>query len=329
MAGSEPVATAVAEVATLGPLPATCHYLTGPTASGKSGLALEVAEELGAEIVALDSMTLFRGMDIGTAKATAADRARVPHHLIDVLDPDQASSLDCYIRRALECVHDIEARGRRALLVGGTPLYLKACLRGMFAGPPADPELRAALEQRAELAGTPALHAELAAVDPVAAGRIERTDTRRVVRALEVYRATGRPISDFQRQFAAPAEPPPKVACLAWPRETLYRRIDRRVIEMLDAGWVDEVRRLRGRYPHASREARQAVGYREIAEHLDGRLPWSEMVTLIQTRTRQFSKRQRTWFRGLREVRPFAVEHDPAEVQGRLLSFFRGDGGDA
>jgi tRNA dimethylallyltransferase len=301
--------------------------LTGPTGSGKSALALTLAERLGAEIIAMDSMTLYRGMDIGTAKPSPEDRRRVPHHLIDMLDPWESASVAWWLDRAAECVRDIERCGRRALIVGGTPLYLKALLRGLFEGPPADPELRARLETEAERDGDAALHARLAAVDPVAATRLHPNDRRRVVRALEVWELTGRPISTWQQQWKSQAPKPksqrvpspgwdlgfgawdfPRVFCLARPRPELYARIDRRVLDMLAAGWLDEARRLRESTQPPSRETAAAVGYRDLWDYLDGLRSWEETVPRIQQRTRQYAKRQLTWFRHLPECRPVAPE---------------------
>jgi tRNA dimethylallyltransferase len=274
--------------------------LTGPTGSGKSGLALELAGRLNAEIVSMDSMTMYRGFDIGTAKPSEADRARVPHHLIDVLDPWESGSVAWWLERAAAAVAEIENRGRIALVVGGTPMYLKALLRGLFGGPPADPELRRQLETEAERGGVDALHARLATIDSAAAGRINAKDLRRIVRALEVWELTGQPISSFQNQWTGePATSGPDVVCLDLPRAELYERIDQRVLGMLNAGWLDETRRLRESPRPPSREASAALGYRELWEHLDGRRPWEQTVLRIQQGTRNFAKRQLTWFRHL------------------------------
>ena len=277
--------------------------LTGPTASGKSALALDLAERLGAEIVLADSMTLYRGMDIGTAKPTAADRARVPHHLIDVLDPWESASVAWWLDRAVACVADIERRGARALIVGGTPFYLKALACGLFPSPPADRALRAKLEGEAETNGPAWLHARLAQIDAATAARLHPNDIRRVVRALEVWHLTGTPISVWQRQGWWGSDPPQfrSGACLAVdiPRPQLYDRINQRVELMVAAGWVDEVRRLRELPTPWSREAAQALGYREIGEYVDGRRGLADTVAEIQLRTRQYAKRQLTWFRGL------------------------------
>jgi tRNA dimethylallyltransferase len=293
--------------------------LTGPTACGKTALALELAECIGAEIVALDSMTVYRGMDIGTAKPTPDERARVPHHLIDVLDPWESLTVAWWLDRAAEACHDITARGKRPLFVGGTPFYLKALLHGLFPGPPADEQLRRDLEAEAERTGNSSLHARLAAVDPRTANRLHPNDVRRVVRALEVFTLTGKPISDRQQNWDTPAfadkpdaVPPaariPAVV-LELPREVLYDRINRRVDAMLAAGWLDEVKRLRELTRPLSREARQALGYRELLAYLDGEnADWAATVELVRTHTRQFAKRQLTWFRHLPQLMPVAAD---------------------
>jgi tRNA dimethylallyltransferase len=275
--------------------------LTGPTGSGKSALALELAPRLNAEIISADSMTLYRGMDIGTAKPSAADRERVRHHLIDVLDLSESANVAWWLDRAAEAVRDIERRGKTALFAGGTPFYLKALLCGLFPSPPSDQDLRRRLEAEAESAGPEALHARLAGVDLVSAGRLHPNDVRRVVRALEVFELTGRPLSVWQQQGWWGGDGPrfASGSCLAIdvPRAELYARINRRVEQMFAAGWVEEVRRL-GERPW-SREASRALGYPEIVQHLRGRRTLSETIAEVQLRTRQFAKRQLTWFRSL------------------------------
>lgn len=298
--------------------------LTGPTACGKSALAIELAERIGGEIVAMDSMTVYRGMDIGTAKPSAADRARVPHHLLDAFDPWEAATVAWWLAASEAACADIAARGKIAIFVGGTPFYLKSLLHGLFPGPPADPELRKRLEADAERDGKEQLHARLAAVDAKTATRLHPNDVRRVVRALEVFELTGKPISDWQTTWdtaefagdvpsAAPAAIPAVV--LELPREELYRRIDSRVGTMLDAGWLDEVKRLRQLPKPLSREAGQALGYRELFDHLDGRGTWDETVTLIRTHTRQFAKRQLTWFRHIPQCVPVPADAPDAAEQ--------------
>jgi tRNA dimethylallyltransferase len=292
--------------------------LTGPTGSGKTALALELAPLLNAEIVVMDSMTLYRGMDIGTAKPTAAERSAAPHHLIDVLDPWECGNVAWWLKEAARCCQEIESRGKQVLFVGGTPFYLKALLQGLFDSPPADQELRRKLETEAEVAGPFALHARLATVDPASAQRLHPNDVRRVVRALEVWHLTGKPLSDWQQQgwWQPGSEVKPRregfpersasevdtfPCCLALdiPRSELYARIDRRVEAMIAAGWIDEVERLRRLSQPLSKEAAQALGYREINDFLEGKRPLPETMAEIQLRSRQFAKRQLTWFRNL------------------------------
>jgi tRNA dimethylallyltransferase len=299
-----------------------CWFLTGPTAAGKSAVGVELARRIGAEIVSLDSIALYRGMDIGTAKPTPQQRLAVPHHLIDVLDPSEEYSVAQYVEAANSRVAEIADRGCRSLFVGGTPLYLKAMLRGIFQGPPADWELRHRLADEARQHGGQWLHEQLARVDPAAASRLHANDARRLIRAVEVFEKTGRPISQWQQQFDVGR---PTAECrvfvLDWPKLELHVRIERRVDEMFAAGLVDEVRGL----PHPlSRTARQAVGYREVIEHLEGRRSLAETIELVKQHTRQLAKRQATWFRSLSECRfvalsePFdaAVEAERIVQQG-------------
>jgi tRNA dimethylallyltransferase len=290
--------------------------LTGPTGSGKSALALEAAERLGAEIISMDSMALYRGMDIGTAKPAETERRRVPHHLIDVLEPWESSSVAWWLNQAASACRAIEARGHKVLLVGGTPLYLKAVLRGLFDGPPADLSLRARLTSEAEQAGTEALHRRLAGADPVTAARLHSRDLRRIVRALEVWELTGRPISAWQTQWSQrqgessnnEGKEIARVLCLELPRDELYERINSRVQQMFDRGLVNEVRALR-QLPHPlSREASQAVGYKEVFQLLDGHASLEETIAEVQMRSRNLAKRQLNWFRHLPECFPIKRE---------------------
>jgi len=350
--------------------------LTGPTAAGKTDLSVRLAERLDAEIVGMDSMTLYRGMDIGTAKPDAQQRRRVPHHLLDVLDPWEAASVAWWLARARACCAEIQARGKRVLFVGGTPLYLKALLHGLFAGPPADAALRQRLEREAETHGRAALHQRLAAHDPATAARLHPNDLRRVVRALEVLELTGQPISAWQQQWpqgsggrsqepgVSNQEPgarsqqsavssqqsavrsqeagtpysvlstdscsltpdscsltpdscslPPDSGSLTpdclWldrPRAELYARINARVEEQIAAGLIDEVRALRALPRPISKEAAQGLGYKELFAYLDGQATLAATIERLQTRTRNFAKRQITWFRHLPECRAVSVE---------------------
>jgi tRNA dimethylallyltransferase len=299
-----------------------CWYLTGPTAAGKTRVGLELARRLNAEILSLDSMAIYRGMDIGTAKPTRAERAEVPHHLIDIVDPDQEYSLAQYVAAAEAAAADVRRRGREVLFVGGTPLYLKALLRGIFDGPPADWDFRKQVEEEADRVGTAALHERLGQVDPLTAARLHPHDRRRIIRALEVYRLTGKPISHLQTQFDEGRLPEDcRVFVLDWPRDALYRRIETRVDQMMEIGLVAEVQRLTARYTTLSRTAAQAAGYREVIQHLSGEYPLEEAVQKIRTRTRQLAKRQGTWFRSLQECRRVEQtdEKDPRNVAQEIL----------
>jgi tRNA dimethylallyltransferase len=285
--------------------------LTGPTGSGKSSVAIETAERIGAEILALDSMTLYRGIDIGTAKPTLEEQARVPHHLIDLLDPWESANVAWWLEKAAEAVDGILARGKQPIFVGGTPFYLKALLNGLFDAPPANETIRANWEAEAERIGKEALHAKLREVDPVAGAKLHFNDVRRVVRALEVFETTGRPISSFQQTWDSPPFRIPAVV-LEWPTEELNARIDARVLQMAETGWLEESLRLQALPQPLSREASQALGYREWLDHARGNATYDETIDLIQLRTRQFAKRQRTWFRQLTNLRAVPAGEDLA-----------------
>jgi tRNA dimethylallyltransferase len=290
---------------------ADCWFLTGPTASGKSAVGLELAGLLGAEIISLDSMAVYRGMDIGTAKPTPAQRQRVPHHLISVLDPWDSASVAWWLREAQRCALDIEKRGRKALFVGGTPLYLKALLCGLFDGPPQDAEMRRQLMLEARSTGSASLHLRLAQHDAVTAARLHPNDLRRVVRALEVLALTGRPISAWQTQWRQPQlvdTDHPSCLWLDLPRSSLYARINARVHQMFADGIVEEAQLLRSLDRPVSKEAAQALGYKEAGAYLDGQLTLEECIDRVQTRSRQFAKRQMTWFRHLPGCRPATRE---------------------
>jgi tRNA dimethylallyltransferase len=304
------------------PLTAECWFLTGATAAGKTCVGLELAERLNAEIVSLDSMAIYQGMDIGTAKPTPEQRRRVPHHLVDILAPTEEFSVSQYLGAAEAKVTEIRGRGKEPLFVGGTPLYLKTLLRGRFEGPPADWEFRLAVEKEVERVGLTELHKRLAQVDPVSAARLHPNDKRRIIRALEVYRVTGQPISHLQLQFdeGRPAEAC-RVFVLQWPRNELHHRIDERVSGMFSAGLVAEVRGLLAKYGALGRTASQAVGYREVIDHVEGRADLPEVIRKVQARTRQFARRQETWFRSLSECRFVAMKDGtaPGAVAERIV----------
>ncbi len=285
--------------------------LTGPTGSGKTELGIALAEKLGAEIISMDSMALYRGMDIGTAKPTPEQRHRVPHHLVDVLDPWEAASVAWWFEQAAGCYRDILGRGRRVLFVGGTPLYLQVLLHGLFDGPPADEALRQQLTAESERLGPFALHERLARVDATTAARLHPHDVRRVIRALEVWQLTGRPISAWQTQWDTSTvqdAPVPRVLWLDIPRAELYARINARVERMFADGLVEEARSLRAHAGGISRQAAQALGYKEVFAYLDGQATLAETIVRVQTRSRNFAKRQMTWFRHLPECRPASPE---------------------
>lgn len=294
-------------------------YLTGPTASGKTAVGVSLAHRLGAEVLAMDSMTLYRGMDIGTAKPGVEERRGITHHLIDVIEPWEAASVAQYREWAGAVLRNLDRRGVPALFVGGTPLYLKVLLRGLFEGPAADEERRLALEELGREIGNERLHKRLAEVDPVLAARLHPNDRRRVIRGLEVFEATGRPLSSWQNEHERPAEGV-RVVAIGRHREALHRRIDERVLGMMEGGLVEEVERLAAEPRGISDVAAQGVGYREVLDLLAGRLAGDEVVPRIQARTRQFAKRQETWFRGLAEVKTVAIgEGETAEeVAGRI-----------
>jgi tRNA dimethylallyltransferase len=273
--------------------------IIGPTASGKSDLAVAVAETCRAEVLSVDSMQVYRGLDIGTAKPSPAERARVRHHLIDVVEPSQSFTAARFVELADAAIADAAARSVPLVAVGGTPLYFKVLFHGMFEGPGADAELRARLR------ATPgeALHARLAEVDPAAAARIHSNDTKRLVRALEVFELTGKPISQFQTAWSEPASRH-RVAWvgLRWEKDELNRRINARVKAMMSAGWLDEARRLVERHVTLSDTASEATGYQELLAHLHGEIPLDEAVERIKIATRQLARRQVKWFRRFPDV---------------------------
>ena len=291
--------------------------LAGPTASGKTAAALAIAQEHPCEIISVDSALVYRGMDIGTAKPSAAELAQVPHHLIDIRDPLHAYSAAEFVRDATRLITAITARGRLPLLVGGTMLYFKALFDGLDEMPPADAAVRAVLEQEAADKGWPALHAELAVVDPVTAARLAPADSQRIQRALEVYRISGQPLSHFHsnpgatKHIAADAESARARALIALEpleRSWLHARIAQRFDAMLEQGFVDEVRSLRARGDlHADLPSMRCVGYRQVWEALDaheakgssGPLPLADVRELGIIASRQLAKRQITWLRSM------------------------------
>jgi tRNA dimethylallyltransferase len=277
-------------------------YLTGPTAAGKTEIGLALAESLSAEIISLDSMAVYRDMDIGTAKPNRQARERCPHHLLDLVEPTDEFSVSQYVAAAHSVAEEIRNRGRVPLFVGGTPLYLKTLLRGLYQGPAADWDFRNAVEKEAEEVGLEALHARLAQVDPLSAAKLHVHDKRRIIRALEVRYLTGTPLSHHQSQFEEAHDPEDcRVFVLGWQRPILHERINDRVDDMFEQGLVAEVESILEKHKTLGRTASQALGYREIIQHFDGEWALDMAIDKVKTRTRQFARRQETWFRSLTE----------------------------
>lgn len=290
--------------------------IIGPTASGKTDLALEIAARFPVEIVSLDSAQVFIGMDIGTAKPDQATLTRFPHHLIDLITPEERYSAAQFRTDALRAMGEITARGKVPLLVGGTMLYFKALVEGLADLPPADPELRAGIDAEAAARGWPALHAELAKGDPETAARLAPSDAQRIQRALEVLRLTGRPLGDFWQGQTREALPYRllTLALAAPERKILHDRIAQRFLAMLAAGMVGEVAGLREKYRlTADLPSMRCVGYRQVWEILEGQLPAAELAERGIFATRQFAKRQLTWLRALREAGTIDLEFDLAD----------------
>ncbi len=273
--------------------------ILGPTASGKSDLALRIAQRTGAEILSVDSMQVYRGMDIGTAKPTPAEQAQVKHHLIDVVDPNETFTVARFVELADAVIADARRRGVRLIAAGGTPLYYKALFEGLFDGPGED----AAIRDRLRAFSSSELHRRLEGIDPQAAARIHLNDTRRLIRALEVFELTGRPISSFQTDWESPQHRHEAVwTGLLWEKEQINRRINARVRLMMEAGWLEETRQLLSRYGTISKTAGEATGYFELFEHLAGRMTLEDAVERIKIGTRQLARRQMKWFRRFRRL---------------------------
>ena len=305
--------------------------LMGPTASGKTALALEWGERFGGEIVSVDSALVYRGLDIGAAKPDAGEQARVPHHMLDLREPWETYSAADFARDARGAIEGIVARGRLPILAGGTGLYFRALLNGLAEMPAADPAVRATIEADARARGWPALHAELASVDPAAAARIGANDPQRIQRALEVWRVSGRAISDWQAESTRNRRRLPlkvlKVIVAPADRALLHGRIARRFDAMLEAGFLDEVRALRalpGLHAHPAPldlPAIRAVGYRQAWEHLDGRGDAADLRERGIAATRQLAKRQLTWLRGELDARWFDPASDAARLERAVAGF--------
>jgi tRNA dimethylallyltransferase len=295
-------------------VPPRLVVIVGPTGAGKTRLALALAEKVGGEVISADSQQVYIGMDIGTGKASADERARVPHHLLDVVQPDQEMTAARFIELADRAIEEATARGKHVIVCGGTGLYVRALLLGLFEGPPASPEVRAELSAL----GIDALHEELSRVDPTAAAKIDRHDAKRMIRALEVFRLTGEPMSAHQARHdhkAMPSRYPVRMVGLAPEREALYAAIDARVDAMLAAGLEAEVGALRERGFRPPLRSQQAIGYAELHDVQDGVVDRTRAVELIKRNSRHYARRQLSWYRsastGASEVSWYP---DPAAV---------------
>lgn len=301
--------------------------ICGPTASGKTAVGIELAKRFDGEIVSADSQQVWRGFDIGTAKPTAEERAAVPHHLVDVADPEEHFDAARFVELADAAIADIVARGKRPLVVGGTGMYLRLLVRGVCDAPPQDADYRAELEKEIEEEGLAKLHERLTEVDPALAERIHPNDQARIVRALEIHQLTGEPASALHEahRFGERRYNALQIG-LDLERTELYARIDARVDRMIEEGLVDEVRGLLEKVDESCQPF-QAVGYREVVAHLRGELPLDEMVERIKRNSRRFAKRQLTWFRGDPDIRWRAPQERPAVISDIETFFSPHDGG--
>jgi len=285
--------------------------VSGPTASGKTALAIELAERLDSEIISADSMQVYKGMEIGAAAPAPEDQARVKHHFVSFLEPDEQFSAGAFERMARPVIDDLNARGKIAVVAGGAGLYIRALIEGLFHGPERDDSIHERLYREAEEKGMPALFARLNKCDPVYAGLINENDPRRIMRALEVYELTGEPLSKLHAEHQAGAMPLNVVqTAFDWPRDELYARVDKRVDIMLKSGFLDEVQRLldTGHGEHIQRL--RSLGYREFAKYLAGDCSYEEAADAMKQNTRRFAKRQLTWFRNDPAIHWIKVEPD-------------------
>ncbi|HMB96545.1 MAG TPA: tRNA (adenosine(37)-N6)-dimethylallyltransferase MiaA [Tepidisphaeraceae bacterium] len=273
--------------------------ILGPTASGKSALAVALAEKIGGEILSVDSMQVYRGMDIGTAKPTAHDRRRIVHHLLDIADPNETFSVSKFVELADQIIADAARRNIPLIATGGTPLYYKSLFEGLFEGPSADASLRLRLSAEP----LESLHQKLQQIDPAAATRIHLNDRRRLIRAIEVFELTGQTISSLQTEWTSGKTRHDAIWIgLQWDRDAINRRINARVKQMIEQGWLDETRNLLARYHELSKTAAEATGYRELIDHLHGKMSLDDAIEQIKIATRQLARRQMKWFRQFKDV---------------------------
>lgn len=299
--------------------------LTGPTASGKTELGLKIAKNNGIEIISADSMLVYRGMDIGTEKPSLDMRNKIPHHLIDVVEPWEEYSVGQYVKDFEAVTQRLYQQGKPFIIVGGTALYIKTMVDGLFEGPPADWEYRNSLKAIAREKGPQYLHTLLGEIDPETARKLHFNDQKRIIRALEVFKTTNRRISSLQTQFG---HKNPKYDCMLiaieYDRDTLYQRIETRVDRMLERGLLDEVRRLVSNPLGVSRQASQALGYKEVIDFFQGKHTFPEVSREIKQRTRRFAKRQMTWFRSFSNMHWIhaMTESDTAKLSEQFLTWY-------
>jgi len=293
--------------------------ILGVTASGKGQLAFDLAKSLDAEIISIDSMKVYRRMDIGTAKPPQEARQRVKYHLIDIAEPSDSFSVGAFRDAALGAIEQIKSRKKKIIAVGGTALYIKALLYGLFEGPGTNQQIRAELKARAQAEGLAELYYELTRIDPVAAERINPNDSKRIIRALEVHQLTGKPISSLQKQWDnSDSKHDWTIIGLRRKKTDASGRINKRVKEMIDAGFVDEVKALLAEERPLSRQARCAIGYAQIIEYINGQISLEDAIELIKKNTRRLAKNQRTWFKTFKDVHWLDIK--PEELPEKILN---------
>lgn len=299
--------------------------LTGTTASDKTDIGFHVAQEIEGEIISADSMLIYRGMDIGTAKPSLEMRKDIPHHLIDIVDPWESYSVGKYVADAENVMNTLHRKKRSFIIVGGTPLYIKGIRDGIFRSPEADWKIREELEISADTRGNLYVHGILEKIDPIMAKKLHPNNLRRIIRAIEVYKKTGKQMSHLQ-ELHSQEKRKCRIVCITREREDRYKRINKRVDIMFDNGLVDEVQSLLDSPKGLSREAGQALGYREVIQYLEGNCTLDEAKIMVKLHTRRFSKRQMTWFRSFSNINWLEVKEgdSPKAISGKVISAFRG-----
>ena len=305
----------------------TLWVLTGPTACDKTEIGFTVAQKIKGEIISADSMLFYRGMDIGTAKPSLDMRELVPHHFIDIIDPWESYSVGRYVDDVESLIDTADSKDRKFLIVGGSPLYVKGLVDGIFNGPEADWDIRRDLEELADEKGNQYVHDILQKIDPDKAVELHPNNLRRIIRAIEVYRITGKPVSELQEEYKLTRKSYQfNILCIAREREDIYRRINERVEIMFDKGLVDEVQSLLDNPGGLSKQAKQALGYKEIIQYLDGSLTLDDAKEMVMQSTRRFAKRQMTWFRRFPDVQWLETEEleGPESISDEIITLLNG-----